>query len=122
MNTATEILTQAHLHLMYWGKKIIAAEKRGHFTQSNIDEASQWTTCACGRMLPSIETEDGCRPADFKLQCLGEDFTNFVTYDAFEDAAETLVAIEERAMELLPERLERERAKAVVNHPRNKQG
>ena len=36
--TAKKILTDANLEGSFWGKKIIAAEKRGAFTDANVDE------------------------------------------------------------------------------------
>jgi hypothetical protein len=40
----TNILTEANLQTSYWGKKIIAAAKRGHFTESNKEQALDWVT------------------------------------------------------------------------------
>jgi len=104
MNIATDILTRTGYNTSYWGKKIIAAEQRGYFTESNKDQSGNWVTCACGKSCGSIEFEykDGypVRPVDPNLYSLGIDFNNAVEMNCFVKAAEVLLDIERRVIEL----------------------
>jgi len=106
MNTATEILTNAELDDKYWGKKIIAAEKRGHFTDSNKKESMSWVTCACGKTSALFEVHDGYdgfdkgEPLDEDMHRLGCYFHEEVRDNNILEAAKVLVRIEGRAGEL----------------------
>ena len=67
-----KILKKANLQDTYWGKKIIAAEKRGYFTQSNKNQSEEWVTCACGRLTHDIPRTARFRaPMDIILADLG---------------------------------------------------
>jgi len=106
--TVTDVLQQAQLHDSYWGKKILAAEKRGKFTLSNVSEAASWVTCACGKSNTPIEMRPSGfsrnyqpGPVDNKLRYLGDEFHVNVVDNEFMDAAKTLVEIEERAREIV---------------------
>ena len=100
-------LRKARIHETYWAKKILAAEKRDNrFTESGIEEARNWTTCACGRVNPEIETlpgggwnKAGC-PKDFELRVAGKNFYNAVRGHLVMMATDCLIAIEKRAREI----------------------
>lgn len=101
--TAKELLTNAGLAKTYWGKKIIAAEKRGELDETDYSMSLSWQTCACGKQDARIPRDKyGC-PEDYQLYRLGEDFPRFIRLKEFLDAAQTLVAIEKRAAEILKE-------------------
>ena len=120
MSTATEIVTNANLQNSYWGEKIIAAEKRGHFTLKDKRESSSWVTCACGKTSYIQEKEKPVghwdSPNDDLLFKYGEDFGTHVALASIDErynktnqpymasamilAAKTLVKIEERACSL----------------------
>lgn len=102
MMTAKEILVAAKLERSFWGKRIIAAEKRGYSSDSDEKFASSWTTCACGRLdkrIPGIEDGDG--PDDVKLRVAGQRFADAIDAYSMLEAAEYLVAIEKRAKQIL---------------------
>ena len=102
MNEARQYLELKGLDATYWGKKTIAAEKRGYFTESNVDQAGEGVTCACGRAasdIPRTVVEGSTRyPIDPHLQRLGSRFHLFVMGNQILKASETLVAIEARAL------------------------
>lgn len=113
--TATEILTQAGLQKTVWGKRILAAEKRGKFTPEESALAKNWQTCACGEQDPRIprQTEespgsirwDMC-PVDDRLSKLGSQFDQNVRHgqyapEGIPQAAKTLVRIESRSAGIL---------------------
>jgi hypothetical protein len=102
----TNILTEANLQTSYWGKKIIAAAKRGHFTESNKEQALDWVTCACGKLDDAIPRyrQDWSRygePLDERLAFLGTAFSEAIDWGDHQDAAHCLIDIEERAIEVL---------------------
>ncbi len=113
---AEDVLNMAGLDTTYWGKKIIAAEKRGRFTKSNSNEASDWVTCACGKVTSDIprnldENSPVYKtPIDYRLQERGFDFYNTVEDNEFLAAAQTLVAIENRAITVAKAYLKEQRA------------
>ncbi len=92
-----DYLERHNLDQTYWGKKIIAAEKRGGFTSSNREQSNDWVTCACGRITQDIPRENGC-PHDLILSTLGSGFYNKVNNNEIDKAAEYLVEIEARAI------------------------
>lgn len=106
---AFQRLRKARIHNTYWAKKILAAEKSGLFTESDIDEAMHWTTCACGRVDATIERESflnwhrkvegGC-PKDWKMRVAGKNFYLAVLKSNIMAAADCLIAIEKRAREI----------------------
>lgn len=112
MKTTREILTEAGLDQKHWGKRIIAAEKRGAFSQKERRDATGWTTCACGKQDPRLHDNDGF-PTDQQLDNLALEFCYAVCGKhepwGIEEApsaikaARTLIAIEKRAEFLLNE-------------------
>jgi len=99
--TAKELLTEANLHATHWGRRIITAEELQGTTPADISDSGEWTTCACGKQNPRIpRTKLGC-PIDKYLEELGTAFYEHVCAHRFLEAAETLIAIEQRAAELL---------------------
>ena len=96
---AIEILRKAKLDSTHWGKRVVAAEKRGRFRRRQIHDACSWVTCACGK-LDGIRR--GCLgiPLDLVLRSLGHIFTDSVAANRFAKAAEALIAIEKRAAQL----------------------
>ena len=101
MKTAKQTLIGAGCDQTYWGKKVIAAEKRGGFTLINVRKASRWTTCACGKQDRRIPTSSVGEPGDEKLTDYGVEFTTSVITHDFLTAAQTLINIEHRATEIL---------------------
>ena len=104
--TAQSYLLGSGLSATYWGKKIIAAEGRGRFTESNIDQANGWVTCACGKSTSDILRSFTGRPMDSYLGKLGEDFSEFVHGGEIYEAAKTLALIEKRATAVAKESLQ----------------
>lgn len=96
---ATKILRKARLGSTHWGRRIIAAEKRGRFRRRQKDDACSWVTCACGK-LDGISRGSLGIPLDKDLQRLGHIFTDSVAANRFTKAAEALIAIEKRADQL----------------------
>lgn len=99
---AKQLLEEAKLDKTYWGKKIIEAEARGHFTETMRLRAEHWQTCACGRQDKRLHRSDGV-PRDSLMAEFGYYFSNQVDQDNFICVAETLCAIERRAAKLLAE-------------------
>ena len=100
--TAKQLLTDANLHATHWGQRIIAAEETGAFTAQDRDDANNWTTCACSKQDPRIpRNKFGSAPCDNTLRRIGQYFLDCVRADAYTEAAETLIAIERRAAEIL---------------------
>lgn len=101
--TAQSYLLGRGLSATYWGKKIIAAEARGKFTESNINQSAGWVTCACGRVTADIPRDPDTRfqsyntPLDRILKGRGFAFYEAVEDNKFLDAAEILNDIETRA-------------------------
>ena len=99
MNEARQYLELKGLDTTYWGRKIIAAEKRGDFTGFNVQQAGDFVTCACGRVTTDIpRCRDYGGPLDSKIVRLGMQFDLDVTYNNFLEAAQTLTDIEARAL------------------------
>ena len=100
-------LRKAHLHESYWGKKILAAEKRCWFTDNNKKQASVWTTCACGHIDSRIPRSsplnhcDASSPLDSELKYAGLRFYNQINENNFMGATYCLIEIEARAREIL---------------------
>tara|TARA_R110000796_G_scaffold115597_1_gene227728 strand:+ start:443 stop:880 length:438 start_codon:yes stop_codon:yes gene_type:complete len=115
---AEDVLNMAGLASTYWGKKIIAAEKRGKFTASNRQHAADWVTCACGRVTGDIPREPCLDedshsynlPLDSLLKHHGFNFYDNVEEGRFLAAAETLVSIEARAITVAKAYLQEQRA------------
>lgn len=63
-----------------WSKRIEAAEKRGHFTARDKDDASDWPTCAIGELHDWPDDED-FRPDDADEDRLGMEFLRGVELD-----------------------------------------
>ena len=105
MKEAKKLLVEAGYDKTRWGARIILAEKRHHFTGKEANKGSDWISCACGELDSHIEMmpyeDDG--PADRQLNDLGVCFGRHVYNDEFLLAARTLIAIEERSVELLRE-------------------
>jgi hypothetical protein len=111
MNESYQLLFENNLHESHWGKRIIAAEINGFWDKSDYRAAGAWFSCACGKLDDHIE-RIGNVPVDDKLKMLGHRFSMWVdeklplcTLRDFFRAAETLVAIEKRSIELLEESL-----------------
>jgi hypothetical protein len=105
MNTDAKVyLKKMNLNTTYWGNKIIVAEKRGHFTVKDADEAASWVTCACGKVTEDIPRDPQLHdPLDIYLREMGNTFHDFVVWDDFLEAAHNLNRIEKRAMEVAME-------------------
>ncbi len=103
--TAKQILTKARLHKSHWGKRIIAAEKRGGFTDKVFYDAMSWTTCACGKQSAKIPRLATGHPLDNPLRSLGGKFAAEVSANGYPAAARILIAIEKRAAIVLRQTL-----------------
>lgn len=101
--TAKQLLTEANLHATHWGKRIITAEELHSTTRADINDSGAWPTCACGKQDPRIPRGLGGAPLDENLEELGVAFYQHVCAHRFFEAAETLIAIERRAAEILAE-------------------
>jgi hypothetical protein len=81
-----------------WGKRIQAAKDRGGFIYEDRRLAEGWVTCACGE-LDGIERNDLSKvPLDYKLAVLGNRFAHKVNNNLMDDAMDTLIEIETRAV------------------------
>lgn len=97
-------LTKHRLHRTVWGTRIIRVEREGGgFRMSEVREAGDWPTCACGRVDPRIPRYANCVPMDLQLEMLGIDFYDAISDEQVVRAAELLVEIEQRAQEVLQE-------------------
>ena len=105
MKEAEIFLTENDAAGSHWGQRIIAAERRGNFTEKDKRAAGTWVTCACGKQDKRIPRRPGGRgrPADEVLSALGDGFYLLVCADRHLGAAETLLKIEARADEILDE-------------------
>jgi len=101
---AKQLLTDNNLHNTHWGKNIIKAENRGAFTTENDSDAGNWVTCACGQHTKGILKDEFNKPDDKVLEYLGMQFTIDVVRQEFFKAAETLIQIEKRVIELLKDK------------------
>jgi hypothetical protein len=101
--TAKQLLTEANLHATHWGQRIIRAEETGAFTGRDASESGEWTTCACGKQDPRIPRYYDGEPHDGGLMLYGMRFVDYVSANQYTEAADTLIAIEHRAAELLAE-------------------
>lgn len=97
---AEQYLIKHNLDKTYWGKKIIAAERRGRFTESNVCQSDDWKTCACGKQDSRLHNRHG-HPNDDLLFNYGVDFCDHVESHKFYSAAVTLNKIEKRAAVVL---------------------
>ena len=84
-----------------WGVRIMDAVEAGGFSDEDVELASCWTTCACGKQDAALMGEYG--PHDSQLDELGEDFSIAIFEDNFLEAAQLLVKIEYRSAFLLNE-------------------
>lgn len=92
----------------YWFARLEAAIMGGKsLNAGDKKRAGSWTTCACGEQDPRIPrwsgVGDGDAPKDQLLNSLGMAFYNHITDKNPAKALVTLLAIEERAGEILAE-------------------
>jgi hypothetical protein len=119
MNPAHKLLLENNLHKSHWGLRIISAENFGAFTPEDESDGSSWFFCACGKLDDHIILESSRfdkAPKDKLLFRLGVNFAEYVDVDIgdpsdfdvsrFYSAAECLIRIENRSIELLKESLE----------------
>lgn len=96
----------------HWGRRILAAEKRGRFTEDDERKANMWPSCACGKQDPRIPRyigefghDEGIyqpdEPRDRELRLAGVKFGIAVSRNNFPAAWAALAAIEKRAGEIL---------------------
>lgn len=100
------MLQDAGLSHTHWGCTIIAACERGGFNDTEMQEAQNWPTCACGRSKHKYKPGlcgDAGEPADDELFQLGYDFDWAVRRDRFDYAAKLLIQIEARTALLTPQ-------------------
>jgi hypothetical protein len=115
MKPAHKLLFENNLHESHWGLRIIYAELDGGFDDDDECDASQWLSCACGKLDDHIEVvPEGTNkapnsPIDRILFTLGNDFANAVEENPdrsenvcqFYESAQILIKIEARSIELL---------------------
>lgn len=103
---ARKILIENGLIATHWGHIIDkAANSTEGFTLKNMNDAADWVTCACGKLVEEgIEKDSDGTPMDAELTFLGYEFNeNVCNNDSPEEAAKTLVAIQHRAAILIKE-------------------
>lgn len=105
MTPAKDYLVEKGYDRTVWGRRIIAAEERGHFTLKDNQEAIKWHHCACGNLdeHPAIKKAFNNKPEDIALRAYGARFSGSVRFDNLENAANLLVKINKRAVELIAE-------------------
>jgi hypothetical protein len=118
MMKAHGLLVENRLEDTYWGKKIIAAEENGWFYTVDCHESGEWFSCACGQLDEHVDRNDSGVPLDAELENEGCDFSDYVNgpiwstgddgklVSSFYLAAECLIRIEKRSIELLSEKKE----------------
>jgi hypothetical protein len=111
MNEAKQLLVEAGLDNSHWGKRIIIAGDRGWFTDDENEMAGSWVTCACGKLDDGIDRQRCGEPADDRLGRLGFRFNEYVDHDYYLAAAQCLIDIEHRAIEVLNEQQNNEELK-----------
>ena len=90
----------------YWTKVIEQAKTRLRtqeepFTDLQMQRATSWVTCACGKQDKFIPRNSGGAPMDTELDLLGLDFYTDVKCGDPYHAEVTLEKIERRAAEIL---------------------
>ena len=110
MKPAHKLLFESNLHKSHWGLRIIAAESNGYYEKKDTAAASSWFSCACGKLDGHIARNMLGVPLDDDLRRLGNMFDIWVANhhrisSRFLHAAEYLVAIENRSLELMKESL-----------------
>jgi hypothetical protein len=101
MNEAKKLLIEAGLDKSHWGRRIIKAEATGRFTVGDESHAGDWVTCACGKLGDGIDRDDIRKPLDGVLTNLGSHFSGYVGAYSYVSAAQCLIDIEHRAVEVL---------------------
>lgn len=101
MSKVKQVLKDANLLDSYWGQIIYKASERGQFYTAENESATNWGTCACGKLNDRILRHLTGKPEDYELYILGVSFGLRVRGDSFLGAAKTLVMIEQRAIEVL---------------------
>ena len=103
---AKKILETAKLQDTFWGKIIIASEKRGHFTVHKKELAGDRITCACGKLDNNIPRFSDGDPIDPYLREYGKLFEASVLDCDFAKAAQLLCKIEKRSAKILSENID----------------
>lgn len=94
----------------HWGIRLLKASIRGHATKQDVKDSKRWQTCVCGKQDARIPRRndqnhdpdsDDASPLDYKLFHHGEQFYENVKADELVEAAEHLIAIENRAKEVI---------------------
>ena len=104
MKSAKELLEEAGLDDTVWGCVIINAEFRGGFTENDANDAVSWFFSADGDgilMVHAKRDKYGRAHPDHYLYSRGLEFNCCVSNNWFFSAAETLIKIEKRTIELL---------------------
>jgi hypothetical protein len=101
--SARELLVNAGLDKSVWGLDIIKAAELGRVTYEMKQDAQCWSSCACGKLDAHIQKTSDGEPEDYELRRLGYEFSKCARQDRIVDAAETLIAIEARSIELFNE-------------------
>lgn len=96
---------KADILTTHWGRRIVAAmERGGRFTCRDKEDANGWTTCACGKQDARIPRDhEYGDPLDYGLVRLGVSFARSVSRHDPDTALLILLAIEDRAAEVLAE-------------------
>lgn len=109
--TPVESILGPHVET-HWGKRLLEMERTGVVKKVDLKDAYDYQTCVCGHQDPRIPRSESGTPEDLELTLLGSYFfgalkiaskapTARKTRQKVEDAARHLVAIEQRATEVL---------------------
>ena len=113
MMKAHGLLVENRLEDTHWGLRIIKAEERGWFTSVDCYDSGEWMSCACGQLDEHVKRNDSGVPLDAELENEGGDFSSYINgpiwstgddgkvVSSFYLAAECLIRIENRSIELL---------------------
>ena len=94
------ITTTDHPCLPKWRGRIDEAERRGYFTDKDIDDAAHSNACATWEAHEKYGISYDSGPQDETLWKLGHYFRVFVAAHNFAACRETIAAIERRLREL----------------------
>jgi len=82
--TARAVLVAAGLDDLPWSRRVIAAEARGWFSESDRSAASRWDRCAVGRCAATVARAGAtAEPVDPHLRAAGGTFHAAVDADEF---------------------------------------
>ena len=84
-----------------WGRRIIKAQERVWFSEKDRHLSAKWDCCACGELDADIPRYESGVPIDEVLADEGNGFFLLAQENKFQLAAECLVRIQKRAVEVI---------------------